>query len=33
MPLFQASMTELGVLALLIVVLVGSIRFTRRTES
>lgn len=33
MPLFQASMTELGVLALLIVVLVGSIRFTRKTES
>ena len=33
MPLFQASMTELGVLALLIVVLVGSIRFTRNTES
>ncbi len=29
MPLFQASMIELGVLALLIVVLVGSIRFTR----
>ena len=33
MPLFQASMTELGVLALLIVVLVGSIRFTRHTDS
>jgi uncharacterized membrane protein (DUF373 family) len=31
MPLFQASMIELGVLALLIVVLVGSIRFTRGT--
>ena len=29
MPLFQASMIELGVLGLLIVVLVGSIRFTR----
>jgi uncharacterized membrane protein (DUF373 family) len=31
MALFQASMIELGVLALLIVVLVGSIRFTRNT--
>ena len=31
MPLFQASMIELGVLGLLIVVLVGSIRFTRGT--
>ena len=31
MPLFQASMLELGVLALLIVVLVGSIRFTQGT--
>ena len=31
MPLFQASMIELGVLALLIVVLVGSIRLTRGT--
>ena len=32
LPLFQASMIELGVLALLIVVLVGSIRVTRPTE-
>ena len=32
LPLFHASMIELGVLALLIAVLVGSIRLTRPTE-
>lgn len=32
MPLFQSNMIELGVLALLIAVLVGSIRLTRPTE-
>ena len=32
LPLFQSSMIELGVLAVLIAVLVGSIRLTRPTE-
>ncbi|RYC32550.1 hypothetical protein D3273_07355 [Lichenibacterium minor] len=32
MPLFQSNMIELGVLALLIAVLVGSIKLTRPTE-
>ena len=32
MPLFQSNMVELGVLALLIAVLVGSIKLTRPTE-
>ncbi len=33
LPLFQSSMIELGVLAVLIVVLVGSIYFTRKTAA